>query len=156
MSEENKKISPEVMKEEPNPNWLVYVLGFIIIAIVAFLVLKWINPGQKKSGQTAQKTEVIVTIEAQVVKQGNGNFFEVNSLAGFTKILWNPETKFYKEEGTETTYLSMIAGSRVRVEGKPNGRDFEAKKFSLVKKTETKINNITPSPAKLPGTGITE
>lgn len=154
-----EEIKREVVEEEEGSHWWLYILGVIVLVVIVFYIFRGGKPAFLKRStsqtQAVPTTEVSVTVEAtveQVIFTQNTYF--INSLAGFTTLNYNIETTFVDENGVKITSDKIKAGSKLRVEGKPNGKIFEAKKITLL---GTKTNVLaTPTPNKLPETGIVE
>jgi len=137
-------------------SWWMYLVGVIILVTVGFFIFGGKNPSILTGVKTSstQPTPVInVTIEA-IVEQipSNQDTFFVGSAAGFTTLTYGQQTAFASENGDKLSASSVKPGTKVKAEGKPNGKIFEAKKVTVL----DTVTNVTPAPAKLPGTGIVE
>jgi len=142
---------------------LTYIIGVIILMILGYLIFKGIT-FLRKSGTTVKEAvptaAVSVTMEATVEETlVSENKFLIKSLAGYTTLTYIPETEFVTEDGVKSNAFGVKKGDKLRVEGKPNGKIFEAKKVMIlnVGTVLPKITgSVTPTVYKLPGTGITE
>lgn len=142
---------------------LTYIIGIIILMIIGYLIFKGITMVRKsgtKVKEAVPTAAVSVTMEATVEQTlVNENTFLIKSLAGYTTLTYIPETEFVTEDGVKSNAFGVKVGDKLRVEGKPNGKIFEAKKVTILG-VETVLPKITGGPTptvyKLPGTGITE
>jgi len=151
----------QTVKTEERRSIFTYIVGVIILLIVGFLIYRGIMLMKRNTSQTTNAPAAVsVTMEATVEQLlANENTLLIKSLAGYTTVTFVPETEFVTEEGVKSNAFGIKAGDKIRVEGKPNGKIFEAKKVTILGAGAVlpKITGgATPTTYKLPGTGITE
>jgi|GEM_PF-3655030 len=134
--------------------WISYIFGVIILIIIFFFVFgKGIPFLQKGNPNTTTTKEVSITIEGVLGQPiTKGVSFSIDTPSGFNTIIYTKDTTYMKEGGVSSDFSLLKPGIRVRAEGKPNGKMFEAKKIIFVLE---KVK-VTPTPFNLPGTGIVD
>lgn len=162
MAEQMTKVGgPGADETEKSRSIITYIIGVIILFIIGFLIYKGILTVRKNISQTATApaAPVSVTMEATVEQiLSNENTFYIKSLAGYTTLTFTPQTEFVLENGKKANSYGVKVGDKIRAEGKPNGKIFEAKKVTILGANAV-LPKVTgkaaiPTPYKLPGTGI--
>ena len=162
-----RPIRTSAVEESNGRSWWVYILGIIVLIVIGFFIFRrsnFLSKNTTPSNATPTTTaEISVTVEALVENLVPlQNTIYIQSAAGFTSATYTPETKFLSDTGAELTFSEVKVGSKLKLEGRPNGRLFEAKKITVlsgISKTTTPgvgSSSLTPTPYNLPETGIVE
>lgn len=157
---ESKEKKTTVMEQPPleERNFWPVIIGVVIVIIITVLVFRAIRgilvkpAGEKKAITTSSSVEN-VTMEATIEQNlPVEKTYLITSKAGFKTLTYTLATVFVSENGQGVSPSVLKPGMVVSAEGKAVGGSFEAKKITVLKGNA----KTTPTPFKLPGTGIEE